>query len=409
MGKLMSERLYYWDAYLTQFTGHVIEVLADNGRSAVVLNQTCFYPTSGGQPHDTGLLGNTAVTDVTLRESDGAVLHWLEAPLPHKLDTVDGRIQWPRRFDHMQQHSGQHILSQAFIRVADAPTIGFHLSADSVTIDLDTGQVTSAQLAAAEALANQVVWENRPIQAREVTQIEARRLNLRKIPDAKQGKLRLIDIENFDLTACGGTHVSRTGAVGLIKILRLERIRGQARVVFCCGGRALADYNHKHDVLQEIGVHLTTSYAEFPQTVQSLQETLKQANRAYKQQTDALLALEAQQLLMHNQHHEPYTLIAQAFAEKDAGQLRLLANHLTQNSGVVALLGVAGEKSFLLFSRSADAPGDMRHLLQEALQKLGGRGGGTAVTAQGGGAEVLHKQLQTILNQAKEAYLSQIS
>ncbi len=409
----MSERLYYWDAYQTQFEGKIIELVEDgNGRSALILDQTYFYPTSGGQPHDTGFLAETAVSEVTVREDDEAVLHWLDGDgkASWEIGTiVTGHIDWPRRFDHMQQHTGQHILSQALIRVADAQTVSFHLSAESVTIDLDTKQLTPTQLTAAEDLANQIIWENRPIHAREVTLDEAQRLNLRKIPPTPQNKLRLIDIQDFDLTACGGTHVSRTGAVGLIKIVKLERIRGQVRVVFCCGGRAIADYGQKNDILQDIAAYLTTSYTEFPQAIQSLQEALKQANRAYKQQTEALLTLEADQLRAQGRQHGPYTLITQVFTEKDAGQLRILANHLTQHAGVVALLGLAGDKSFLLFSRHADAPGNMNGLLQEALQQLGGRGGGTAVTAQGGGPAATLSQVQTILAQTSEAYLAQVS
>ncbi len=405
----MSKPLYYWDAYRMRFDGVVIEAIQDNGRTAIILDQTFFYPTSGGQPHDTGYLAKTAVSEVTLRETDGAILHWLAEYDDTAWQTavaVTGQINWPRRFDHMQQHSGQHILSQAFLRVADAQTISFHLGPESVTIDLDSKELTDDQLTAAETLANQVIWENRPIHIREVSMEEALQLNLRKIPATDQDKLRLIDIEDFDLTACGGTHVAHTGAVGLLKIIKLERIRGQVRVVFCCGHRALSDYRHKHDVLQEIGTHLTTSYAQFPQTIQSLQDTLKHTHRAYKQQTETLIAFEVTQLRKQGFQHGPFTLVTQVFITKDAGQLRSLANHLTQHPGVVAFLGLAGEKSFLLFSRAADAPGDMNALLQEALQQVGGRGGGTAVTAQGGGSSISETTLQAILGQTKNTYLA---
>lgn len=412
----MSERRYYWDAYQTQFTAQVIERVQANGRSALILDQTYFYPTSGGQPHDTGTLANTAVaeamavTDVTVREGDGAILHWLASPISPETRQVNGRIDWPRRFDHMQQHSGQHILSQALLRTANAATISFHLSADSVTIDLDTTQLSPQQLAAAETLANEIVWENRPITARQVTFAEAAQLNLRKIPEAAQGDaLRLVEIADFDLTACGGTHVAHTGAVGLIKIVKLERMRGQARVVFCCGSRALADYRQKHETLQEMGALLTTHFGEFPNAVRGLQAELQAANRLAKQQMEQLLALEAEQLWVQGEVYGRYTLVTHTFTGKDAAQLRQLANHLTRRSGAIALLALAGEKSFLLFSRAADAPGQMNELLQMALAQIGGKGGGTAVTAQGGGAPADPVQLQTLLNQAKTAWLEQIA
>lgn len=403
----MSKRLYYEDAYTCEFDADIVARVEENGRSALILDRTYFYPTSGGQPHDTGVLANTAVSNVTIRETDGAILHWLDAPLPADITRVNGRIHWPRRFDHMQQHSGQHILSQALLRTAGTATISFHLSADSVTIDLDATALTPGQLATAEDLANQIVWENRPVRVRQVTLAEAERLNLRKIPEAaEEGALRLVEIADFDLTACGGTHVAHTGAVGMIKILKLERMRGQMRVVFCCGARALADYRQKQEVLQELGNLLTTGMREFPQAVRALQADLQAANRAIKHQMETLLAMEAEQLLAQGQVHGRTTLITHASTHRDAAQLRLLANQLTKRAGVVALLGQAGEKSFLLFSRAADAPGSMHELLQTALQQLGGKGGGTAVTAQGGGPPVDLPRLKAILDHAQRLLLT---
>ena len=182
-----------------------------------MLDHTGFYPTSGGQPHDLGWLNDTAVTNVTLHPDYG-LLHWLAAPL--KDDQVNGRIDWPRRFDHMQQHTGQHILSRAFIETAQAETVGFHLTPDNLTIDLDCNSLTSDQITAAERLANQIVWEDRPVSSRSVTPEQARQLDLRKLPDINEAAVRLIEIFGFDLTACGGTHVARTGAVGLIKVIK---------------------------------------------------------------------------------------------------------------------------------------------------------------------------------------------
>ncbi|MCA9935231.1 MAG: alanyl-tRNA editing protein [Ardenticatenaceae bacterium] len=392
-------RSYYQDAYTTEFTATIVEQVIENGRTAIILDKTYFYPTSGGQPHDTGTLDGAAVLDVSVRESDGTILHWLAINGERTWEVgtaVSASIHWPRRFDHMQQHSGQHILSRAFIQVANAHTISFHLSAESVTIDLDTESLNPAQIRTVEELANQIVWENRPIHIREVTLAEAKQLNLRKLPPTLQDKLRLIDIEDFDLTACGGTHVTRTGAVGLIKITRLEKIRGQVRVVFCCGGRALRDYDSKNETLMEMGTLLTTGHTEFPQTIQRLQDELKEANRTIKKQADTLLTLEAERLLAAGQQLGKLTVVLEVTTEKNPGQLRVLANLITQHPGVVALLGLAGEKSFLLFSRAADSPGDMNALLQETLQSIGGRGGGTAVTAQGGGAPISPEQLHTV-------------
>ena len=216
----MTERLYYTDSYTTTFQAIVVDQFDHNGRPALVLDRTYFYPVSGGQPADAGTLNGVPVQDVYIRETDGAVVHVLSAtPSPAEMQGVQGVIDWDRRFDHMQQHTGQHILSQAFIQVADAHTVSFHLSDNSVTIDLNKEQLRPEDVEQAELLANQVIWEDRAIRIREVSPEEAERLALRKVPELESDKLRLVEIEQCDVTACGGTHVSRTGAVGMIKVV----------------------------------------------------------------------------------------------------------------------------------------------------------------------------------------------
>src|SRR5690606_29579462 len=200
----MSDRLYYQDAYQTRFRARIVERVEEDGLIAVVLDSTCFYPTSGGQPADRGTLNGRPVADVFVRE-DGAVVHLVEGELWS--DEVTGEIDWQRRFDHMQQHTGQHILSQAFIRVAGAGTVSFHLGDSSATIDLDNDRLQAQQVEAAELLANRIVWENRPVRVRLVSLAEAEQLDLRKLPDVQGDVVRLIDIDQFDLNACGGTHV----------------------------------------------------------------------------------------------------------------------------------------------------------------------------------------------------------
>jgi alanyl-tRNA synthetase len=400
----MNERLYYHDAYTNQFTAVIVDRMTENGRFAVALNQTYFYPTSGGQPFDRGTLNGLPVVDVTIRDEDGAVLHWLAGAAP-KEDEVTAVIDWPRRFDHMQQHTGQHILSQAFIRIAEAQTIGFHLSDDTVTIDLDVNTVTDEELNRVEQLANQIVWENRPINSHMVTRVEAEKMPIRKIPPAQTGKIRLIDIENFDLTACGGTHVSRTGGVGLIKIVKLERRRANVRVEFRCGSRALADYGSKNDTVQELMTVLTTGQEALVTAVTTLQDENKTNQRLIKKLRNSLLETEAAQLLQTGQNLGDFILINQVFDENEGVNLRQLGTHLTQNPGVVALLGVAGTKSQLLFCRSGNAPGDMNLLLKEALKQLGnGGGGGSTMMAQGGGPAVDNGRLTQILANIQQTF-----
>lgn len=401
---MTGRRAYYTDAYTTRFASVIEEVTEESGRPAVRLAQTYFYPTSGGQPNDTGSLRQgerpARVLDVVAREADDAVLHVLDGPL--RPGEVTGEIDWPRRFDHMQQHTGQHILSQAFIRVAEAETVGFHLSPQSVTIDLDRADVTSELWRAAELLANEVIWQNRSVSAREVSRAEADALPLRKIPPGRDGRLRLIDIDGFDLTACGGTHVARTGAVGALKVLKVERRGANARVEFCCGSRALADYRQKHDVVTGLGEALTTGQADLLPAVVRLQDEAKGLRAALKRQAAVLLGLEAQQLLAEAEPLGGARLVCRVFVGRGVDELRQLGKLLAEAGGTVGLLGSAGEQAQLLFCRSADAPGMMGELIKPALAALGGaRGGGGPTFAQGGGVPADEAAVAAALAEAR--------
>ena len=402
----MSKKRYYTDAYTHQFQANILESVTENGRFALVLDQTYFYPTSGGQPFDTGQLNHIPIVDVTIREADDVILHWIDGH-PPETSKVTATINWQRRFDHMQQHSGQHILSQSFIRVADAATESFHLSDNSVTIDLHAKELTSTQLAATEQLANEIVWQNRPIQVRFVTLEEAHQLPIRKIPPVNDEKLRLIEIEDFDLTACGGTHVAATGGVGLIKIVKVERRKGQIRVEFCCGGRALQDYHQKHAITSELMNQLTTGLSDLTENIGKIQKENKQLQQTVNKQQASLLTFTAAQLRENAEYWGPLAIVTHIH-DGEASELRLLAQQLTSQPQTIALLGTIGNKTHLLFARSDDAPGDMSQLLKTAFQQLGtGSGGGKANAAQGGGGLVTHSQLQNILSHAKSRLLSE--
>jgi alanyl-tRNA synthetase len=403
----MNVRRYYQDAYTTTFSAQIIEVVEEANQIALVLDQTYFYPTSGGQPADQGTLNDAPVQDVTVREEDGAILHWLATDGGRVLrmgTAVAARLDWPRRFDHMQQHTGQHILSQAFIRVAEAETVGFHLSQASVTIDLDTHDLTSDQLTAAEQLANQVVWENRPIQSRFVTRHEVQSLPIRKIPATTANELRLIDIQDFDLTACGGTHVAATGSVGLIKIVKTEKRGEKLRVEFCCGGRALRDYEQKHNTISALMAELTTGAGQLTEAVIRLRAEAHQIQRALKQEQTERLRLEAAHLLATAPTHQGLKIVAYVFPAQADAPLKTLAGLLTAQPGVLALLGQPGAKTQLLFARSDERAGDMKQLLALAFRVLGqGGGGGNATFAQGGGPAADEAQVQEALLAAATA------
>ena len=403
----MTERLYYQDAYQTGFQARVVERVEQNGRLAVVLDRTCFYPASGGQPADRGALSGQPVADVYVRE-DGAVVHLVEGELWS--DEVTGEIDWPRRFDHMQQHTGQHILSQAFIRTAGAGTASFHLGADSATIDLDNDRLQPQQVEAAELLANRIVWENRPVRANMVGVAEAEQLALRKLPEVHEGLVRLIDIDQFDLNACGGTHVAQTGEVGLIKIVRLERQRGNLRATFLCGGRALLDYRQKNSLVNRLSTTLTTGVDQVEASVGNLRDELQAARRQLRHQASQLLDYEAERLLAQTPPGDGLRIVRRAYTDRDPAELRALANLIAAAPGSVALLGTGGQRTQLVLARSDDAPGQMDQLLRQLLPMLGGAGGGGKATfAQGGGPGGPAERVEQVLARAEKLLLAQRS
>jgi alanyl-tRNA synthetase len=397
---MISERLYYTDSYTTSFEARIVEQTSHQDQPAVVLDRTYFYPTSGGQPHDTGTLGGIPVVDVSIRDVDGAVLHVLERSLD--AGRVTGTIDWPRRFDHMQHHTGQHILSQAFVRVADAATIGFHLSSDSVTIDLDKPAIDPALVDEAEDLANQIVAENRPVRAWFPSDDELARLDLRKVPDV-DGKFRVVLVDDFDANACGGTHVSHTGEIGLIKVLRVDRRGESVRVEFRCGARALRDYREKHALMSQLAAELTTGYWEVPAALDKLREENKALRRDVKALRGAVLDHEAELLWQGAGRDGGHALVVRAFADRDVADVRQLVQTLIAHPATVALCGVAGEKAQLILARSDDLPFDMVAALKRALAVLGvDRGGGRPSFAQGGGASAGPDAVTAALRAAAE-------
>jgi alanyl-tRNA synthetase len=389
----MTERLYYHDPFLYEFEGEVTEVVPAaeiNGRHGVFLNRTAFYPTSGGQIHDTGWITTASnsrlrVADVVEVE-DGRVVHYIEADHPPERGAViRGMIDPERRRDHMQQHSGQHVLSAAFVRLFNMPTVSFHMGDDSCSVDLDTPTLTSAQVEQAESLANQIVQENRPVDIKFVTQEEAQTLGLRKAPRADKQELRLIDIRDFDLSACGGTHVRGTGQIGCILLRKTERVRQGWRVEFVCGQRAVATARRDYTTLTQAGALFSAHLWDVPEQVKKSQDELRSARKATEHLLEELAELQAARLLTETEAVRGRKLITRIYADRDLIFIRLLAQKLTRLEGnVVTLLGATLGAASLLFAQSKGMPFDMGGLLKEALVKLGGKGGGSKDMAQGG-------------------------
>lgn len=400
------EPIYYRDAYQTSFSATIVDSFEENGRYAVILSQTAFYPTSGGQPHDTGHLNDTAVIDVTVRKVDNAIVHWVESPLPVG-ETVQGVIDWQRRFDHMQQHSGQHMLSQAFIQIAEAPTVSFHLSPNSVTIDLDTRHLPSHVVHNVEQTVNQIVWQNRPIDVRFVTIEEAQALQVRKLPPTSREKIRLVDITDFDLTACGGTHVAATGGVGIIKVLKVEKYKKLTRVTFACGERALQDYEVKNGITAVLSQKLTTGLDALIPNIEKMQEESKQLQKEKRHLQGELMGYQAQAIAAAGEAVGNYHRVIHLMTEGDVALLRALGQQLTQNEKMVALLALVGEeKSQLLFTCADDVSVDIPNLLKEVVAQLGdGSGGGKGSSAMGGTTVTDKKRLVEVFTAVSNQHL----
>jgi alanyl-tRNA synthetase len=401
---MTTQRLYYSDSYATSFQASPVERTSYLDAPAIVLDRSYFYPTSGGQPHDTGTLNGVPVRDVVVRESDGAVLHILDGEIDEP--SLTGQIDWERRFDHMRHHTGQHILTQAFIRVASAETIGFHMSADSITIDLDRANLTAQQIDAAEDLANQIVAENRPVRAWYPAEDELVHLALRKVPEVA-GKLRIVAVEEFDVTACGGTHVARTGEIGIVKVLRVDKRGDAARVEFRCGTRALHDYRQKNALMNQLAAELTTGYWEVPAALQRLRDENKALRRDLRSLQGDLLAYEADRLWQAADRSDGYALVGEVFEDRDVSDVRQIAQHLIAHPATVAVCGIAGEKAHLIAARSDDLPHDMVTVLKQGLGVWNiDRGGGRPSFAQGGGVAATRAEVESALQAALTAVRS---
>jgi alanyl-tRNA synthetase len=385
----MTERLYYHDSFLYDFEGEIRDI-TETPRPAVTLDRTVFYPTSGGQIHDTGWISSgTArhrVTDVADAE-DGRIVHYLEAPARGLAlgSHILGAIDVARRRDHMQQHSGQHVLSAAFVRLFNMSTVSFHMADDYCSIDLETLSLSNEQIQSAERLANEVILENRPVDIRFVTRAEAGKLGLRKIPATERDELRLIDISDFDLTACGGTHVRQTGQIGCILLRKAEKVRQGYRVEFVAGLRAVAAARRDFTTLTETAALFSAHIYEVPQQAGKSLEEIKTLRKQRAQSLEELAAAQAAALLAGTPEADGRRLVVRTFTDRDINFVKLLAQKLSRFApNVVALLGTTSPQPALVFAQSSGQNNDMGARMKETLGKFGGRGGGSKDMAQGG-------------------------
>ncbi|SIT85310.1 alanyl-tRNA editing protein [Edaphobacillus lindanitolerans] len=375
---MLKDRFYYEDPYRTAFKSNVIHEGEDGGRPFVVLENTVFYPTGGGQPNDTGKLNGIRVTDV--EEVDGEIRHYVETPL--EAFVVSGKIDWERRFDHMQQHAGQHILTAAFVETAGYQTVSFHLGQDIVSIDLDSDQVIEEQLRAAEERANEIILENRPIQTEWVTDEELDRSKLRK-ELAVNGEIRLVIIPDFDYNGCGGTHPRTTGEVGSIKILGTERNKKKTRVHFVCGDRVLRQLGKKNAILKEAVGLLSAPEEQAVDAIRKLLEANKLLEKQAAELKESLIGFEAGELLAGAAGNT----VKAAFEDRSIAELQKLARAAAAQSeeSVILLAARNGDKLQFVAARGSGVPLSMKKAADAALSEIGGKGGGNDAFVQGGG------------------------
>jgi alanyl-tRNA synthetase len=325
-----------------------------------------------------------------MEQEDGDVLHIIQGRAPLLGATVRGRVDWERRQDHIQQHTGQHILSQAFVSLYRAETRSFRMMDEASEIDVALDDPTDESIERAIDLANSIVWEDRPVQVRLVTPEEAARLALRKDSE-REGELRIIEIENFDLSPCGGTHARRTGEVGLIAVRSWVRAKGLLRLEFVAGRRALADYRRANRAARRVAAFFSGARDEAPASVARLLEENKQLSRRIRTREEAAAHVEADKLVASTAPRDDgLRIITRTFDGRDAEALKHLALAVISHPQTVALFGSHDrETARVIFARSTDAPGDMNALMRRACQMLDGRGGGRPDMAQGGGRHVL--------------------
>jgi alanyl-tRNA synthetase len=382
----ITERLYQEDSHLTDFEARVVNVTERvSGWAAVTLDRTAFYPTGGGQPSDTGTLNGARVVEC-IDEEDAGVLHIVQGESLEVGSIVRGHIDWPRRLDHIQQHTGQHILSQAFVALYGAETRSFRMMLQASEIDVALDDPTDERIERAVELANSIVWEDRRVHIRQVTKDEAAQLPLRK-DSAREGELRIIEIEGFDLSPCGGTHAQRTGEVGLIAVRSWERAKGLTRIEFLAGTRALADYQRANRTARSVAAMFSVGREDAPASVLRLVEEHKELMRRARNFEETAARAEAQELIGEaTRSGDAVHVVARVFDGRDADSLKRLAQALVHHPSTIALLGSRdNEHARLVFARSADAGGDMNDLMREACAMVEGRGGGRAEMAQGGG------------------------
>lgn len=363
-----TKRLYFEDPYRVEFEARVIQKLSHKGHPALILDQTCFYPESGGQPADKGTLSGIPVVQVL--EQEDRIIHVLEGDVSYNV--VKGSIDWNVRFDHMQQHAGQHILSQCFVQLFDAATRSFHLGEKTSTLEVDMREIKEEETERIEKLANDIVFQNKTIKSCLYKEEEISDVQLRR-PTKKKGDIRVVEISDFDHTACGGTHPHYTGEIGTIKILKWDRIRNNIRFEFICGNRALQDYVRKHRDLKNLSNSLTVDDGEVVASFEKLVSELKTQKKINRKLQEEIIQNEAAKII----EEADGKIIKKIFSDRSQEEIRHLALTVIGMGEHVVLFGLrGGERIHVFLARSESLGLDMRELVPVVSPLIQGKGGG---------------------------------
>ncbi|MBZ5202990.1 alanyl-tRNA editing protein [Planomicrobium chinense] len=377
----MTSKLYYEDSELSEAIVSIIASGEDEKGTYAVLDQTCFYPEGGGQPSDTGYIGEVRVLDVQSVEDE--IRHYTADPLPE--GSFKAEIDWNRRWDHMQQHAGQHVLSAVLDDYHQLKTASFHLGEERVSIDLNAPQISKSQLQQAERAANDVIRKHLPISTEWVSESQAQTMELRK-PPAVTGDIRLVKIDGVDLNACGGTHPKNTADIGMIKIIGTEKAKGGTRLYFLCGNRAMDHFDLLLDQTNVLVQKLNAPLTDLPTAADALLHEKAEQDKEMKELRTKLLEAEAQMIQPEN----GTGFIQQVFSGRPVKEVQQLARLTIANHPSAVLLFLITEDDSIRFvcAKGEEAEGNMKDVLQELLQLTDGKGGGNAQSAQGGGKTV---------------------
>ncbi|MCC5910309.1 MAG: alanyl-tRNA editing protein AlaX-L [Clostridiaceae bacterium] len=384
---MKTKKLFWHNPYVEDFTGNIIHsenYKEDDSKYVLILDQTAFYPEGGGQPWDEGKIGDSTVTYVF--EEDEIIYHVVDK-IPENKDNISCSIQWERRFDFMQQHLGQHILSAVFEKLHNAATVGFHLGKEYVTIDIDKPSLSSIEAKAVETEANAIIYQDLVVKTLFPSQEEIVDLPLRKAPSVTDG-IRIVEVDGFDYSPCGGTHPKSTGSVGMIKIRKWEKNKDNTRIEFVCGERCLEDFHWKNQQINGISTMLSVKDIEAEETVTKIYSEYKILNKQVRDLKRELLNYQAKELHYTAEILRDYHVVIKKFEGEDFKDIRTMANTLVQQPNTIALLATKNDKAQVVFSCSKDTPVNMNQLFKEVIPLIDGKGGGNAFSAQGGGDDL---------------------